>query len=87
MLYLLLWMGIAALLLLGVSAYAVHQLTSLPYAPDCPTCRGVTTQGVRVSRMDRLLARFGGADLRHCARCGWNGRMRWRLAAERVRRD
>jgi hypothetical protein len=81
-----LWMGIVALLL-GVSVYAAHQLTSLPYAPECPACRGVTTQRVRTSRMDRLLARCGGADVRHCPRCGWHGRMRWRLAAERARRE
>lgn len=84
---LLLWMGIVALLLVGSTAYVTHQLTSLPYAPECPTCRGVTTQRVRVSRMDRLLARCGGADNRHCHRCGWNGRMRWRLAAVRARRN
>jgi hypothetical protein len=83
---LLLWMVIVAGLLLGMSAYVTHQLTSLPYAPECPTCRGVTTNRVRLSRMDRLLAR-SGADNRHCPRCGWNGRMRWRLAEERVRRD
>jgi hypothetical protein len=83
---LLLWMLIVAGMLLGTSAYVTHQLASLPYAPECPACRGVTSHGVRLSRMDRLLAR-SGADLRHCARCGWNGRMRWRLAEERVRRE
>ena len=82
---LLLWMGIVVLLL-GLSVYVAQQLTSLPYAPECPTCRGVTTHRVRLSRMDRLLAR-GGADNRLCPRCGWSGRMRWRLAAERARRD
>lgn len=82
---LLLWMGVVALLV-GLSVYVASQLGSLPYAPECPTCRGVTTHRVRLSRMDRLLAR-SGADNRHCPRCGWNGRMRWRLATERARGD
>ena len=84
---LLMWTGVMAVLLLGLTAWVTHQLASLPYAPECPACRGVTTHRVRVSRMDRLLANLGGADNRHCARCGWNGRMRWRLAEARVRRD
>lgn len=83
---LLLWMAVLAGLLLGTSAYVTHQLTSLPYAPACPTCRGMTTHRALLSRMDRLLA-HGGADHRHCPRCGWNGRMRWRLAEQRVRRE
>jgi hypothetical protein len=84
---LLMWMVVLAVLLLGLTAWVAHQLASLPYAPECPTCRGVTTHRVRLSRMDRLLSRLGNADNRHCGRCGWNGRMRWRLAEERVRRD
>lgn len=84
MLLLLMWIG-AVLMMLAASGYAAHQLTSLPYAPECPACRGVTSQRMRLSRMDRMLAR-GGAEARHCCRCGWNGRMRWRLAAERVER-
>lgn len=83
--FLLMWVGVSAVLLLGLTVWVTQQLGSLPYAPECPACRGVTTQRVRLSRMDRLLAR-SGADNRHCARCGWNGRMRWRLAEERVRR-
>lgn len=84
MLVLAFWLSIA---LLGtVSVYAVHHLAHLPYAPECPTCRATTAQPSRTSRMDRVLARFSGADTRRCPRCGWSGRMRWRLAAERARR-
>lgn len=86
MMPLLFWTGIVGVLLAG-SAYAVHQLSSLPYAPSCPTCRGMTTRSVRLSRMDRMFATCGGADARLCPRCGWQGRMRWRLATQRVRRD
>jgi hypothetical protein len=85
MLLLLMWIGVF-LMMLAASGYAAHQLTSLPYAPECPECRGVTSQRMRLSRVDRVLAR-GGADARHCPRCGWTGRMRWRLAAERARRE
>lgn len=84
MLLLMMWTGIAALV--AGSLYVAHQLAALPYAPECPACRGVTSQPLRLSRMDRVFAACGGADARHCPRCGWNGRMRWRLAAARVRR-
>jgi hypothetical protein len=74
------------LLLMAASYLAVHYLVGLPYAPECPTCKCVTSQRMRAGRLDRLFAHLGGADARHCPRCGWSGRMRWRLATERVRR-
>lgn len=77
---------IAMLALLGTTYLAAHYLWSLPYAPDCPACTCVTGQATRVSRVDRLLARGGAVSTRQCPRCGWSGRMRWRLATERVRR-
>ena len=73
-------------LLAVLTTFMAHHLSALPYAPECPTCRCVTAQPSRLSPLDRVLAR-GGADVRHCPRCGWTGRMRWRLATERVRRD
>ena len=84
MMLLLLWLAIVALLL-GASAYAAHRLSTLPYAPACPACHGVTAQPLRVSALDRVLARCGGAAARNCAQCGWSGRMRWRLAQEHAR--
>ena len=78
---------LAAMLLTGATYLAGHYLMSLPWAPDCPACKCVTSQTSRTSRADRLLAQLGGADARHCPRCGWAGRMRWRLAAERVTRE
>ena len=82
-----LWVAILMALLLGMTTFVVRQLASLPYAPACPVCHGMTTHSAHPSRMDRVLARCGGADHRHCPRCGWTGRMRWRLAAVRARRD
>lgn len=79
-------MLIAMAMLLGTSWLAAHYLWSLPYAPECPTCRSVTSQRARTSRMDGLLARRASVSARDCPRCGWSGRMRWRLAAERVKR-
>jgi len=76
----------AVMLLLGASWLAVQYLVSLPWAPECPTCKCVTSRPARTGRLDRLFAQLGGAELRQCTRCGWSGRMRWRLAAERVRR-
>jgi hypothetical protein len=72
--------------LLGASYLAAQYLWSLPYAPECPACKCVTGQPTRTSRVDRLLARRASVSARHCPRCGWSGRMRWRLAAERVPR-
>lgn len=79
-------MAIAMVVLLGASWLAAQYLWSLPYAPECPACKCVTAQPVHSSRVDRLLARRASVSARHCPRCGWSGRMRWRLAAERVPR-
>ena len=79
-------MAIAMVVLLGASWLAANYLWSLPYAPECPTCKCVTGQPPRTSRVDRLLSRGAPVSARHCPRCGWTGRMRWRLAEERVTR-
>ena len=73
------------LVVVGGSLYAAQYLLGLPVAPECPACRGVTAHPPRTSALDRLLAR-GGADTRRCPHCGWVGRMRWRLAAQRAAR-
>ncbi|HEX8694302.1 MAG TPA: hypothetical protein VF746_17915 [Longimicrobium sp.] len=65
---------------------AAHYLSRLPYAPECPLCRAVTVDPGRTGVLDRVCAVAATTPVRRCARCGWAGRMRWRLAAERVRR-
>ena len=67
----------------ALGAYGVHYLARLPYAPACPACRAVTAGRMRPRALDRLLA-WCGAAARDCPRCGWSGRMRWRLALQRV---
>ena len=65
---------------------AALYLTRLPYAPECPHCRAVTH--VRMGGagpLDRLCALATATPVRSCTRCGWAGRMRWKLAPERVR--
>ena len=79
-------MVITLAVLLGASYLAANYLWRLPYAPECPACKSVTSQRARTSRVDGLLARRASVSARHCTRCGWSGRMRWRLAAERVKR-
>jgi hypothetical protein len=79
-------MAIVMAVLLGASWLAANYLWNLPYAPECPTCKRVTSQTTRTSRVDGLLARASSVSVRHCPRCGWSGRMRWRLATERVRK-
>lgn len=74
----------AAAVAFAVPLVAAWYLSHLPDAPHCPACRAVTAERLRPSSLDRWLARLGGADLRTCPRCGWIGRMRWRLAPGRV---
>lgn len=64
---------------------AAYYLGRLPYAPECPHCRAVTS-GARGAgtRLDRLCALAAATPVRSCARCGWAGRMRWKLAPQRA---
>jgi len=62
-----------------------HYVHRLPYAPECPCCRAVTAQAPAHGVLDRVCALLAATPVRHCARCGWAGRMRWRLAHERAR--
>jgi hypothetical protein len=73
------WAVLAVALI--ASYVAVRYVAALPEAPVCPTCRAVTGQPGRTTGLDRALARLGGAA-RECPRCGWAGRMRWRLAPQ-----
>ncbi|HEU0013422.1 MAG TPA: hypothetical protein VFQ45_07045 [Longimicrobium sp.] len=79
----LVWLAVVAAV--AASLFAAQYLAALPYAPDCPACHTVTQQTLRATALDRALARMGGAASRQCPRCGWAGRMRWRVAAQRVR--
>lgn len=74
------------LLALAAPVWAVHYLHHLPYAPECPRCRGVTDQGGHGAPLDRVLAQVAATVRRRCRRCGWAGRMRWRLAPAPSRR-
>jgi hypothetical protein len=80
--------AVLVLLLLAVAIpwTASHYLARLPYAPECPCCRTVTSAPRRVGWIDRACAVLAATPVRSCARCGWAGRMRWRLAVERARR-
>lgn len=75
------WAVLAVCLI--ASYVAVRYVAALPDAPVCPACRAVTGQPGRTTGLDRALARLGGAA-RECPRCGWAGRMRWRLAPQRA---
>jgi hypothetical protein len=59
-------------------------LGRLPYAPDCPRCHAVTAQAASHGLLDRACALVDATPVRTCTRCGWAGRMRWRLAHERA---
>jgi hypothetical protein len=79
----------AIVLVVGMVAAVHWTLTQyvlrLPYAPECPHCHAVTGQTAADGVLDRACAVLAATPVRHCARCGWAGRMRWRLAHERVR--
>ena len=78
----LVWVALVAALftpLLGL-----HYVAHLPYAPECPRCHSVTAQVRAPGAVDRLLALLAGAFARTCSRCGWAGRMRWRLSPRRL---
>ncbi|HET7230340.1 MAG TPA: hypothetical protein VFJ16_10075 [Longimicrobium sp.] len=82
---LLLWLMVLAVVA-GVTPFAVaHYRGRLPYAPECPHCRAVTSQSHGHGLVDQICAVLAATPVRSCARCGWAGRMRWRLAHERVR--
>lgn len=76
------WALMALSAVLAVSA--VFHLAHLPVAPQCPDCRTVTTILGRPTLLDRVLGQLGNAAARECTRCGWSGRMRWRLALQRT---
>ena len=65
----------------------IHYLHRLPFAPACPQCRGVTVEGTLMVAMDRLYSAVAHVGVRSCRRCGWQGRMRWRLAPEHSHRS
>ena len=79
---LLMWILLMATMM-AASFYLMQYLVRLPFAPECPTCKCVTSQPRYITRFDRMLAQRG-VSLRSCPRCGWAGRMRWRLAEERA---
>jgi len=80
-----LWLMVGAVVV-GITPWVVsHYLGRLPYAPECPHCRAVTGQAPARGLADRVCAVVAATPVRTCARCGWAGRMRWRLAHERAR--
>ena len=81
-----LWIGFVLLLAVVAAAPWVlaRYLGQLPYAPECPHCRTVTGQRPARGPLERAYAALTASAVRSCTRCGWAGRMRWRLAPERV---
>lgn len=80
------WMT-AVVLSLAAPFLLIHYLQRLPFAPACPQCRGLTVGDAEAAALDRLYAVLAHVGVRSCRRCGWQGRMRWRLAPEHSRRS
>ena len=80
------WIGLVLLLAAVAAApwVVARHLGRLPYAPECPHCRSVTGQRPAHGAFERAYGALTASTVRSCARCGWAGRMRWRLAPERV---
>jgi hypothetical protein len=80
------WIGVAVLVAVMVLPGVLSRyLARLPYAPECPKCAAVTGQRPARTAVERACAALTASAVRSCTRCGWAGRMRWRLAPERVR--
>lgn len=75
---------VLALLLIAAPVAVSLYLSRLPLAPACPYCHAVTGQRGPEDALDRVLAALAATAVRSCARCGWAGRMRWRLATQRA---
>lgn len=82
------WIGfvlaVAAMVAVAAPWVLGRYLGRLPYAPECPHCHTVTGQLPARGALERACAALTASAVRSCARCGWAGRMRWRLAPERV---
>lgn len=72
---------------LAMGTLLAHYVSRLPYAPECPACKGITSEAPNNRLADRLCALLAHSSVRRCPRCGWSGRMRWRWAAGGVRRS
>lgn len=80
--------ALAGVLVLITAALLRRYVWGLPEAPSCPTCCMVTRAAVVDDLMpDFLLTSVSVTAVRECTRCGWHGRMRWRWAVRRVRRE
>jgi hypothetical protein len=81
-----LWLGFVLLVaVMAVPWVLARYLGQLPYAPECPHCSTVTGQRPAQGTFERAYEALTASAVRTCTRCGWAGRMRWRLAPERVR--
>ena len=74
----------AVMMAVAVPWVLTRYLGRLPYAPECPHCHTVTGQLPARGALGRAYEALTASAVRSCARCGWAGRMRWRLAPERV---
>ncbi len=73
-----------ALAVVAAPGLAALYLARLPFAPECPHCRAVTSPHRGRGTVDRLVAMAAATPVRKCVRCGWAGRMRWKLAPQRA---
>jgi hypothetical protein len=80
-----LWIGFVLLVAVVAAPWvAARYQERLPYAPECPHCHSVTGQRPAHGAFERAYEALTASAVRTCTRCGWAGRMRWRLAPGRV---
>ena len=58
-------------------------LRTLPVAPACPTCRSIARER-RTSSIADIIPFLSRTFAAECIRCGWHGRMRWKLAGGKL---
>ena len=82
------WIGFVLMAAAMVAVAAPGVLTlyggRLRCARRCPHCHTVTGQLPPRGPLERAYGALTASAVRSCTRCGWAGRMRWRLAPERV---
>jgi hypothetical protein len=78
--------GLALLLVMLAAPVLIDRyVRHLPVAPACPTCACVARQAQVGPRLMAWIPAFGRTFLAECGRCGWRGRMRWKLATDSAR--
>jgi hypothetical protein len=80
------FLALMVALLIATPLLVDRFLRALPIAPACPTCRSVVSEVGLHFTLEAVIPAMSRTFVGECARCGWRGRMRWRLAPNAQRK-